>query len=387
METWAASTDLVYGVPSLETIAAGVPSQQHAALFGLYNAVGSQRLIKVVSVSVQEDSARTSGVATGLDVRRITAVAHGPAVPAFKLDSSAAALPAQVIASTKADYTGTAIIRRVFSGQQLNPSRAVPYGVYPLSGDRRTALGALVTTGITDAQAQILREGEGIALTCNSLGGFIYPIEVRAEIRVGSDSYLYTAVTSVEAVPAVFAIFNGTGSGVVVTVSRITFAEIMTDGSNAASVPFSLETTSGQWSGLQLAPIPMDTQNKVLPTGVCIALNPGVVTAGPDYRSMATKRFVTGGDKPIRRVATPYNGKGIGLPNLCLQNGTGRNVIDLLHSNMNAGPITLREGEGLALLQRSNSNGFGAYWVQFVFTVQDNLPAGALTGAEVHYAG
>ena len=375
-----------YHVPTVETVLSSpnVPYIEQAAVLGIMNNHGSDSIISIRDIQINEIIGRTTTALTNLGLYRITALTGGVAVPTNKYDSSASNLPIQVSiikypnsVTTTGDY-----LRRMLSMTGLSMTTAL-MGHFGMRG-RATMAGGLnlnhiFVSGDADTQAYVLREGEGIGIRTTLTSPQNYPVEITVHFSNGTDTFCINEIVNVQSATELFAILNGSGSGVVLYVSRIEMRLVRT--SDIYRV-FNIESCSGVFDGDVITPTSMDTTNASVDSLVDFRANCIVRQGNLDARAGRNARM--GGDMiPFRRVAMPCFGKGVALASgalglMPLQQRTFS--ADKVNSS---GEIVLREGEGLCVLQKYNSAGWGDYSINVLFTVVDN--GGAVSGGEHSY--
>lgn len=381
METWRVTALLSeLGPPTVETLAAPGSGQaavgiEHASVMAIFNDYGSDRILRVVDLQINEAVARTTGAATtAWTCSRISALDGGRAVVPVAMDSTTS-LPSQVqIVREAGSVTSTGTVRQGIKGQQLGTARAPNLGArWAKGGGFLGALNGCTVLDLFDAAAagidpHVLREGEGLALLTSGVAGNPYRVQVRAWVVVAAtgDTFLASSVLDLSAGPVPFAVFNGSGSGVVLRVPRVEIEEILTDD----AIPLlTVETISGLRDGIDLAPVAMDTGNAALPATVMVRHSAGVVQAGSDGLRGARQR--AGGDRPLRRAVLAPLGVGVALASGALNLGQDRRHQVLGGRESAVSQLVLREGEGLAVLQRANASGLGEHEISLTFTVED----------------
>lgn len=380
METWIATTLLGEGgPPTLETLAAPGSGQaalaiEHASVLAIHNEHGSDRIVRVVDLQILEAVARTAGAAlTSWTLERITALSGGRALTPIKMDSDSSDLPAQVsLVREPGSVTTAGVLRRGVKGQLLGTARSPQFARWAKGGGFLGALNATTVYDMRDggagSQAHVLREGQGVVLATGAAAGNPYRVQVRAWISVDGTGacHLVSTVLNMGAGPNPLAIFNGSGSGVVLHLARVEVEELYTDD----AIPLlTVETISGLRDGHALAPVPMDTGNAALPAGVMVRRGAGVVQAGPD--GLVGSRQRAGGNLPLRRAVLAPLGVGVALASGALNLGLNRRHQALGGRDSSVSQLVLREGEGLAVLQRANASGLGEHELVLTFTVED----------------
>lgn len=232
---------------------ASLPLQD--GLFGILNNANGY------GVEIRKVDARMAGAYGNNDIAklqwsRITALSGGMVVPASKYDSTAAALPSQVIArryDSDINATVTDLFRQWAEVPGALGIECPGFSTTPMVarlGGKNNATGATSwyagqPGGGTRAETIILREGEGIALQ-PSQGGIPHSMWVSMSIRVVGTAHCYeysdallASMSPEQYAGILFALFNGSGSGVVleVRVARVSPMSAMDTGFQVGTTP------------------------------------------------------------------------------------------------------------------------------------------------------
>lgn len=389
-ETYFISTEITYA-PTLERLppdaspdeptfapagtqwTAGVQSNQpyveHSAMWALFNGAGSGRKITVANLVVNPLQGRTGTAAQTWGIQRLSAMSGGEDVASdvSPMDTSNAAIPAQVLFRDGPSITTTgAVLRRTLDIPFLNATRAYAFPAYRNVGYNDS----LISTqrSLTDCQGQVLREGEGLGiLTTGDTGRENYVLAIQAFLDIAGQTYMFRKLVQTSAWGSMLGIFNGSGSGVVITVRDINVAEVATDGI-ATLRRYELGTISGMHpnsKGRRLTPAPLDSANNPLPDQIVSALRPGVIQIGKDSGLAPSRPDNT----PLRRWNSAVNGIGPGLA--CLLNGQRvfGEVADFTSAVGNG--FVLNEGQGIAVFQKEDFDSWGSgYWLTCSFYVE-----------------
>lgn len=377
---------LPYSVEDLP--ASGIGYLDRPAALAVHNPHGSDKLVRVKSIALLEQVARTTTGITAMTLQRITAMSGGQTVAPIPMDTSSTAIPSQVLVQLRPGgitTTGATLQTRLQRPNNLGLTRgfgvpATGIGAAPWSSSGGLDAGLLFAATFADVQGQVLREGEGIALLTSSVMGQAGCYQLIVHLQIGSDTHILSAPVYPTAAAPVFGVLNGTGSGVVVTVVRVELAEIRTAPSLAA---WEMHTIGGCYEGQPVAPTWMDTGDTDADLGdVMVRVGAGVVLANRDAVATARARV---GDIPFRRAAYAPLGVGVALAALDVGRRFGR---ALLWAARGAdSDIVLREGEGLAIVQRFDANASGgAYQIEAVITVEDTSTGGGGSGGAFAFA-
>ena len=352
----------------------GVPCVVNSPAFALFNEVGSGKLVNVLEIDLLETQGRTTTATSfAFGFERCSAMTGGDDVEVTKFDSDDADLPSQVLVREVigAYTTAGGTIRKVRDMPQLNPTRAVAFPPWrtPTSWTNDRVYGA----SNVDVQGQVLREGQGfVAMTTAGTGKEPFPVAVIVIFSIGSATYMARTRGSADTFPAFLGIFNGVGSGVVITVNQILVAEVMTDDTPIRR--YQLETISGIKAPERVDVVSLDS-GVSLPSGIVVADKASALQASADAVDAPART----NEHVLRRLVMADAGASPGLATPFTnwpRSAIGRSRIFSQHSD---GPLVLREGEGIALYQRQTNTGlcFG-YQLSVLFSVEDGPASGAV---------
>ena len=363
--------------PGLLGFPANGPYVVGCANFALFNGLGSGKLVNVQSITITETQGRTTTATTNrLGVQRITALAGGDDVTPVSLDSDNAPIPAEVLIR---EYVGSVtttggVLRTILDLPQLNPTRAVAFPSWRLPGtaDRVYGVGTVDTL-----QGQVLREGEGLAVfTSGDVAKENFPLAVVVTLRIGTENYWIRTRLSTSSMGAMLAIFNGSGSGVVVEVLNVSASEISTDEAGFLR-RFQLETISGitpNSAGDRIDPVSMDSANAALPSQILAAEKAGCLQQSGDGIAIDGTPH-RHDENVLRRLVSAPIGVSAGLA--CAVPVGQRVQRQFIMSEDR--PFVLRENEGIALFQRQLGSGQGwGYQLQCRFSVEDGPLSGVI---------
>lgn len=347
----------------------------HVATLALFNKTGSGKVVRVrqVKAEVLQGQTTVTAAPTNFGIQFITAHTPGDEIiPSIKVDSSNAALPSQVVMARRppAITTSGSVMETVPLIPLANVTRA-------LAGLASRAMHSNLNDNIwrwehgSDVQKITLNEGEGIALDPAGIHN-AYPhwLEAGVNVRVVATGACYRYKFPCYTSPyPLYSLLNGAGSGVVLEVFRITLREIGTDEAPQVTV----ERIDGihEAAGYASTPKPFDSANSLdaniigrgnVPVMLAGAKGGGI-TGAPHL--FATHGLRLGVGPGLAGFAPQMQGNF-----LTSQRHLGRNPHD------EAWDITLREGEGLALFQRTAS-GLTYFDLSFQFTAQDAVDPGA----------
>lgn len=343
----------------------GAPVVVGSSPFAIFNAKGSSRVVRVLSIEILETQGRTTTATNfAFGVERCSAMTGGDDIDVLKMDSNASDLPSQVLVrEVVGEYTPVgATLRKMLDLPQLNATRATVYPPWrgaASSGTNDRLYGA----SNADVQGQVLREGEGlVAMTTAGTGKEPFPLAVCVLFSVGTDTYMARSRGSADTFPAFVGIFNGSGSGVVITINQIWVAELTTDETTLRR--YQLEPISGIRTIDRLDVVSLDSTNTALPAGVVVSRKAACHQASADFPGISSRTD----ENVLRRLVRPDAGAGPGLATPFFRPPSlGRKIFD---QNSDS-PLVLREGEGVALFQRQLNSGraFG-YQLSCLFTVE-----------------
>jgi len=344
----------------------GGPCVVAAAPWALYNSARSGKLVRLLSLSLTEFQARTATATSNrLNTIRTSAQSGGIAVASIKLDTAAADLPSQVLIAEGPDITTAgAVLRTALDLPQLNPTRAVAYPPWRTPG---TADRIYAQAG-ADVQGQVLREGQGLAVFATGrVAKENWPLAVVVVFTVGADTYMLRSRVTTGSMDCAIGLFNGSGSGVVITVRGVYATEVATD--EQLLRRFQLEPISGLRGGVSLDTVTGLDSTAALPSSILCVEKAGCLQESADAIDPPARPC----ENVLRRLVCPSFGASPGIANTCLFPGAQRRVFD---QNSDS-PIVLREGEGVALFQRQVQTGWAfGYHISGLFTVEDATTQG-----------
>jgi len=359
------------------TAITGNPYNEHLAPIAIFNGQGSGAILNVKLLNARPMTGPQALVSM-LDLQRITAHTGGTPLIPVKLDSASADLPAQVTVLFAADSTtGATSIRRDFVCSGANFTRALANLSSMLNGDSRTGFDSgefIRSSGAdVDCQKHVLREGEGLALKFSANGPtFCFGIMVLVRNPATGATYRFNDMIEPRFMSgsAVWSLVNGAGSGVILELSRIQIRELGTD-----EVPYiTYEPIDGiDWSSEDAIYLMADSA-ETLPTQVYIKKNCVTTRAGAKYGGIVTS-------PAYRRLtlAEPPWGPGIsGGPQVAR-----RGIFSPDMDTRGAAPITLREGQGIALLIRNAS---AQLYHEFTATIDIESPDPVVGGGATSFA-
>ena len=334
------------------TAVTGHPYLEHVAPLALFNPTGSGKTVRVRRVDVLPLMAQTTATPGNFDLYRITAhTGTDDAVAAIKTDSNNTDLPAQVVLARRPASVTT-------SGSQWDGARAIP-----LANDTR-ALGYTFASmplsrrigrlDATTAQMQrcVLREGEGIAVSLNSICGLVYRFMVTLTVRVVATGACHTYCFPVTPTGLpLFSLLNGSGSGVVLELVELNYREIGTD----VLPQIALEPIDGIGDGDTLTPVAHDSTASL--GSVFARHNCKILMRGAKHGALISV--------PHEQWQVPFSfGRGPGLANLA----GGMAGFQSRKPHASEMDIVLREGEGLAVTYK-NAGSLGRMQHSLTFTV------------------
>lgn len=363
------------------------PYLEHIAVLGIYNQIESDCVTRIKKIEINELSGRTTTIPNAIRMMRTTAQSGGQSITPVKHDTNDASLPSQIaIAKNPYSVTTTGVEFRRLKGANRHAVATALTGFAAMRlGDLKNSLSNnnLYTVYEAETQGATLREGEGIALVTDNTSPPNFPYEISCKINVGSVTHNINTVVYNSALPCLFGIHNGSGSGVVLTVSRIELSEIRT---TDILPQFTIETISGIYGGTDITPIKLDTSNTTIPSGLKLVSNCTVQQANIDSATAVRSR--NSGDLPLRRVVRPPFGVSPALASgiLTLQNRK-HIVFDFSTIVDSDGGLVLREGQGLAIINRPNASGYANYEVIVHFTNAYTPAGGGGSGGAFTFVG
>lgn len=340
----------------------GHPYLSHTAPMALMNPNGSGKIVRVKQIKIDPGMVQTSGGPFAYEISRTTAhSASTDTIAASSMDSSNAALPAQVVmcrAALSVTATGTPIgyvfADRITTGMTValrSVAALTPWAKKMGKCDAPTA----------EMQRIILRENEGLTLrqpsnAAYALTRYLATVDVRVAATGACHRYEFP-ITNLGY--PLWSLFNGSGSGVTLEVVSIGWMEIGTDEMpNIVVEPIDgLNSATGD----ALTPTPFDSTASI--GSVFARRNAGYLMKGAKTGALISV--------PHHTWKLPLL-IGIG-PNFANVAGVmGRyNPVAPIGSELD---IVLREGDGMAVTHK-NASAFGRNRYSFVFTVESSSGA------------
>jgi hypothetical protein len=205
-------------------------------LLGIFNneTADDRRYFELISLRVSPSAPLSNNTASigkpgSLSIRRITAVSGGDSITPILMDTADAALPAQVLVRNDPDSaTATDIFRRIADAPAYSLTVANTqfssrtYGGSMMTHQKAHFADIFRGGESADVEPIILREGEGVGLFQDAYGTqhSMQTAAVVTNISTGATYICRSTDVSTDRRlgEANFAIFNGTGSGVVLAV-------------------------------------------------------------------------------------------------------------------------------------------------------------------------
>jgi hypothetical protein len=372
--TYTIRCDNEYPTFTVETITQNMPYTEQVALFGIMNNEGSNSLIRIKGIFVNDISSRAGATLNALNLVKITDMGAGTAkITPKKFDSNVSDLPSQVrIELYPANSTGTAVLRSQATAYANTPTTALTShgAITGAASFDNMGFGYIFRSPFSDCQPLILRENEGFVLSpANIASGDIGTmIELCVDLTDGTNTYHINEMIEIGILPNAFGLFNGSGSGVVLRIARISSRLVNTlDGTRL----FNLETITGMYDGHDLSKIKMDSTQPDIPASVWIRENPVVTQANTDALQYTRNKRSGGDANPfIRYLAAPF-GTAANLASGLLALHSQSTPIKDSCSYDQASDLILREGEGMAIMQRGTASCRGRYKISVRVNYED----------------
>jgi hypothetical protein len=334
------------------------------AIIALQNFGGSNRKVTVrrIDVDILTSCQGASGsILRGSQfalIKRGVMGDGGDPVAIVPNDTNSAALPAQVTAWSMCGLSSTESIGRVLLNRNFSALGSNDLAAMNQHGRMSTTLGRHSKSS-PNLESFTIREGQCLGLVAADDRSTI-PLEVSADIRVGTRSYAVRAYTTplCDGV-ALLAINNAIGSGVVVEVHSISVSELGSiDTPYLQVVPVGTIDPAALVPANRLTPIKNDTDSPTLDTAKVAAFqNVAILPQGvpqqyiqessvgtpKGYNYLHTKDFAG----PVYRVFFPE--LRVGASGLLPDGGEKfLKQVNLL-GTQDRGGIVLRPGEGIAV--------------------------------------
>lgn len=350
---------------------------EYVAAVTLINGVGSNSVVKIKRIHVQNNGTGDSRLGSALTVQDISAMSGGYSLNIIPHDTAGAAVPAQVTAACQPTITaGYSSFRRTLNIPLQNPYYS-PYAaggfiVGEIQGINDIDTTKIISTGYLDqGQTQSIRlaAGTGIALIDSSNYPITYQYNLMCMFKIGTDTYriMSQVASSGRAGEVVlFGLMNGAGSGVNVDILKICLRDT---GSADPSLWSIARLENDNFSGSEITPVALDSANSI-PSQIKIYREQVVHLAGQLQGAVVPCPY-------LRRFHANGAGGSISFNNATrLLNLAPQ--IDQIDTE-----IILREGQAIGIFKASSS-GVGLNQFELMFNVETEAPAGG--GGEHSYA-
>lgn len=361
-----------------------------AGLLGIKN--GSDAEVEIRNVLLE--LSRGADTAPGLhDILRISALVGGQDLSVTKMDTGNAALPSQVrIAKSPSGVTVSSTLRRL---GQLRGIRAfsgttsVPTAFGGRIGWHLGSVGSWQRQDALTVQPIVLREGEGIAWR-QERGFTTHTQHANAIVRNASSGATYRVEAynlPIGEQDTLLAIFNGSGSGVVLEVMLLESHDVGQQGDGTTAfgeqvlpLPgYRLVLCNDIVGGESVTPIPFDSGNSTLPAGISVLKNPTIIRPeGLRATRMAVESTLGVGYAPL--LVDQRNGLVRGFPRNYTEGWAPESTVtptlmegahrDVMRTQGTFPGVILRRNECLVLTHYYRS------------LVPANNPSGGLSGSE-----
>jgi len=337
-----------FAIEKTSTALVDHPYMSHMAPIAIFNGRGSGCKLNIKLLNTRPLTGPQSLVSQ-MSIQRITGVTGGFEVPEFQLDSGAAPLPSQVLhVFNPSSVTGATTLRNTFICSGANFTRALSKMTAMWDGDSRKGFDSgefIRSGGDADCQKHVLREGQGLAVTFSANGPtFCFGLTMVVRNQATGETYRYNDMIEPRFMSGqvAWALLNGSGSGVVLELSRVQIRELGTD-----EVPMiTYEPIDGiDWSSEDAIYLMADSA-ETLPAEVFIKKNCVTARAGSKYGALITSPMY----RRVTLAEAPF-GPGIaGGPQI-----SRRGIFSPDMDTRGSAPITLSEGQGIALFIRNAS--------------------------------
>lgn len=373
---YVAGSDGLWIERAIPTMRAGLyeylTPYSHAAVLALHNDGGSGVVLNLERVEVFPMSPPNAGAAGTVGPRfsiyrgdSITATG-GQALDIAKIDSASPDVPAevQVLGGAQLSLGAAGVVRQfvVPFSTSFTPAGAparvavmlAPYrGI--IGSSRSLAQGELFDCGLGDASLQslTLKPGEEFGVVMNSGSYYLYSAAaLSCMFATGTDEYVVSTIVNPSLPPeySPLAILNGSAQDI--RIKRIGLQELCD-----TDYPFwTLTFVDGLEGGEDAEVSKLDSANRDLPPGVSVRRNVTVLRPGG-------KRGASAGGINIREIL--HSNVGIWPTSAPFVNDKFYNFGRYASFS---GRLALREGQGIALVQR-NQSGLGLFEVYFRFSI------------------
>lgn len=366
-------------------------NMQQECWFGLWNAPGSGRIIRVHRTDIEQIGGRNNPLPGNNCytnqhlIQRISSYgAGGVTLTPKKLDTAATSLPAQVVCLGDVPVvTVTSTFRKACTLGNESVSASSAGGVADVScmgsktwhGSRTFDASGLYRGGYIDASGQglVFREGQGLAISTGQVTeAFTYDLIVTFQVGV----YTYVAHSNIRPIitDTPFVLFNGVGSGVILTILDISL-HAASDFYDSASTTYSYyfgkyDIQMLEWADISIGRdavvLPMDASlSRTLPTGIYAKIgfkarrrgtrgSMASINLCPDNKSAndsySRVRFIGRVTYPKSNENQTQSDFGLQIPLMC-------SCLPRAAANGKTSPIELHEGQGIGIYKRDYGTG------------------------------
>jgi hypothetical protein len=334
---------------------------ERVASIVLVNGVGSNAVVKIKRIHVGNNGVGDSALGSVFSIQDITAMTGGYALTAIPHDTAGATIPAQVTFACQPTVTnGYSVFRRSMDiplQTPLNfPFITVPFAAGEFQGATDLDSTKIISTGYLDqgqTQAIKLTEGMGIAINNSSALPFTYLYSLLVMFRIGTDTYRICSPvhSAINTTSTLFALMNGSGSGVSIEILKICLKEI---GSGEPALWRVARVEDSNFSGNEITPLGLDTTNSI-PSQVKIHREQVVQLAGKREGAIIPSPY-------LKSFQTYGMGTSLSLTSLSF------NCLKQVQLDYKNSEIVLQEGEAVAIFKGSSS-GVGIDQFELVFNV------------------
>lgn len=329
------------------------PYLKHLSAVAIHNGKGSGVRLRVKMMNLHAINGAQTGLAQ-MKLSKITAYTGGVEMTPDKMDSSNSDLPSQ-FKCVQFPYTVTetanTVVRSAMTLTEASFTTALSALISQNNGDARSGNDSsefIRLTGDADTQPHVLREGEGLSFiaTTNS-STHCFAVSILMKDHSSGDCYrLNTTIYPIYfSAGPIFAVINGSGSGIVMDIMRIQIREIGTGEYGIADYSRidGIDDNEIEYPNFVLA-----NSGVSIPSQIKIRKNAVCAMAGSKIGALMTQTY-------LRRLSLTESPWGPGVssgPDL----RKGVYTRDLLSNPDSC--VVLNEGEGIGIFIRNASATF-----------------------------
>jgi hypothetical protein len=356
------------------------PYPNHAGQLGVYNSVGSGKVVKIKRAFLEEYTIRVSftllnHISCFMTGTRTSGINCTDKI--IRMDSGSTALASQVTCHKNAGgMTNGASMENLIHYYNLGTTQTLNGLVYNKTPGFNVYANAIKDASTKQAMRITVRAGEAFGIGKAAGSGYSFAFQLRCTFRNSSSgaTYLFSDTLYADSDSTqLWVLENGSGSGQTLEILDISYNEIASSAGNTARL-FTTEITNEMY-GDTLTPVNMDSSlslpSSIKTFGLCSFMQKAYDVGAVYVNLRNNAKLVT----PEGMAAGAYAGLH-----------TLQNYERGIHTSLAPEfDITLNEGEGYALIQKTEGS-YGRYHGAIHFTVADAPSVGGVTAKGFTFA-